>query len=521
MTHDDLDCIEALHEGRLDDRRAAAWAARLGADPVLRRAVAAELRLANALRAIASDGPTRATTAARRSLALITADRDSQRARTVATVMARTRLPAWRRPWFWRTAAGLAAAAILTLVVLLPAAPQAQRSDAIIAWAGERAMALGDGIDAGSLRFADGSTVELAAGGSLRLAGDARRKRVELAQGSLSAAISPQGPGEGFAVAIPQGEVSVLGTRFRIEAGAAASLVRVDEGRVALRAGGESVTVGAGGAALATEGRVLPLPAAWTDRRPLGRWVLSGASQDGVLTAGNPNGWLHDPTLAASTDLPARLDAEAARIAALLSGIGAQGIILYGIEGAAAQVHAGFVGDPRRLPDLAPDFDARADAVFAALRRAGLAVGISITPWRLVQRDGRLVQEADPATAAAELEAKVAYARQRWGCTLFYINVASPGLAPGRHLPDLAVQLVASRHPQALFIVEDATPGQALAAAPQVLGTSPAPPGRACVRLPWNGSGAGGAALAQARAAGDIISVDVLGADQLEELTAP
>jgi ferric-dicitrate binding protein FerR (iron transport regulator) len=523
MTRDDLDCLEALHDGRLDEARSAAWAARLAADPGLRREVAAELRLANGLRVLAGDGPARATAAARRSLALITADRDSQRAQVVARVMTRTQRPLWRRPWLWISTAGLAAAASLALL-LLPTAPtptghQETRQDATLAWAGARPLALGDGLDGGSLRFADGSTVELAAGGSLRLAGDARRKRIDLAHGSLRAAISPQGPGDGFAISLPQGEASVLGTRFRIDAASAASLLQVDEGRVALRAGDESASIGAGFAALAVDGRVLPLPAPWSDRRPIGRWVISGAGQEGVLAAGNPNGWLHDPTVD-SGNLGARLDAETTRIATLLKRIGAQGIVVYGIEGAAAQPGAGFVGDPRRLADLAPEFEARADAIFATLRQAGLTVGLSVTPWRLVQRDGRLVQEADPATAAAELEAKVTYARQRWDCRLFYINVASPGLKPGS-LPDLAVQVLAARHPQALFIVEDATPGQALAAAAQVLGTDPAPPGRACVRLPWNGPGAGDAALAQARAAGDIISVDVLADDQVAGLGVP
>ena len=520
MNHDDLDCIEAHHEGRLDARRAAIWAERLAADPTLCRMVAAELRLANGLRALAGDAPAQATAAARRSLALITADRDSKRTQVVARVMARTRRPVWRRPWFWVSAAGLAAAASLALLVMPNAATPTGRPDATLAWAGARPLAQGDGINGGSLRFADGSTLELAAGGSLSLAGDARRKRVELAHGGLSAVISPQGPGDGFAVGIPQGEASVLGTRFRIDAASAASLLHVDEGRVALRAGDETASFGPGESAIAADGHVLALPPPWSDRRPIGRWVLSGSGQEGVLSTVNPNGWLHDPTLAAGR-LSAQLDAETTRIATVLNRIGAQGVVLYGIEGAAAQVGAGFVGDPRRVADLAPEFDARADAIFAALRRTGLTAGISVTPWRLVQRDGRLVQEADPATAAAELEAKVAYARRRWDCTLFYINVSSPGLAPGNHLPDLAVQLLAARHPQALFIVENATPGQALATAPQVLGADPAPPGRACVRLPWNGPGAGAAALAQARAAGDIISVDVLANDHVADLSGP
>lgn len=510
MTSDDCALLEAFHEGRLDEAAATAWAAHLDADPLLRREIAAEVRLANGLRALVQSGSDQAaaTTAARRSLELLAADSESRRRLTVARVLSRTRRRSWLGRWPW-----MVAAASLLAVVLVTFHASTTGS-ATVAWCGDRALVPGDRIDGGQLRYADGSRIDLADGSRLTLAGDGVRKRVLLDQGNLLAAITPQGPAGGFSVTTPHGDATVVGTRFRIQTDSRSALLQVDEGSVALRAQDTSRTIAAGGAALAVDGQVLPLPPPWTDRRPIGRWVISGTGVGGRLSGTNPNGWLHDPTITGE-GLASRLAAETARIGQLSQRLGAQGVIIYGIEGAAAQLNAGFVGDPRRLPTLAADMEPHADAIFVRLRQAGLAVGISITPWRLVERDGRLVQLADPATALTELESKVGYAQRRWGCTLFYLNVSSPGVAPGHHLPDLAVQMLAARHPEILFIIENATPGQALAAAPQVLGSGSALPGRVCVRLPWNGAGSGPAAMARAKAEGDIIGIDMLAIDQV------
>ncbi len=83
-----------------------------------------------------------------------------------------------------------------------------------------------------------------------------------------------------------------------------------------------------------------------------------------------------------------------------------------------------FVGDPRKLPQLAPEMDAIADEVFKVFSDAGLRTGICIRPSRIVRQQATTPWRHDfmGFDPVAEMAGKIAYAKRRWGCTLFYVD---------------------------------------------------------------------------------------------------
>lgn len=512
MTRDDLDQFERWCDGTLTGAALADWTTRLAANPRLLAEIAAEARLVKRMRVLCEAPDQRlaaARVAATRTRGLLAADSPSHRQRVVSEVMAQAR-PRTRR-WWLAAAAGLgtAAAASLMLLVWLP-------TGTAVAWADGVAVAPGEiPAQVRSLRFRDGSTLTIAPDSRVLLGDDPQRKTLTLTTGALAAVVTPQGDTGGFVITTPQGEARVVGTRLSITQVEDSTLLRVDEGRVALRSGDTAVEIAGGGRGLAADGRAVELPPAWRDRRPLGRLVLSQPPGPGP----NTNGWLFDGQLdPRSPAFTQRMTAHIDQALVHLKSIDAQGLLLYTVEGGAIQPGAGFVGDPRRVVDLAPEFDAIADGLFARIRAAGLASGVTVTPWRLVQQGGRWIQVADPATAEAELSAKIAYAEQRWGCTLFYVNVASPGLPAGIRVPSAALRAVAMRYPQVLLVVENAGPADALIAGVQVLGTATASAGAVNVRLPWFGANPDAAAVQRWRAAGEILMIDAAQAEQARAL---
>ncbi len=86
-------------------------------------------------------------------------------------------------------------------------------------------------------------------------------KRLELARGTLEAAVVPQPAGKPFTISTPHAEATVVGTALRLSVSAAETRLEVTEGRVRLkrRSDGKSVDVIAGHVAMAAPG--VPLAA--------------------------------------------------------------------------------------------------------------------------------------------------------------------------------------------------------------------------------------------------------------------
>jgi hypothetical protein len=93
------------------------------------------------------------------------------------------------------------------------------------------------------------------------------------------------------------------------------------------------------------------------------------------------------------------------------------------------------------------------DAYFEKFRAAGLRVGVCIRPQDVKMVDGKPVhQAADDEQAVQILQKKIAYAKDRWGCTLFYVD--STATAGRSFYPDV-FRAVAQAHPDVLLIPEN------------------------------------------------------------------
>ena len=191
----------------------------------------------------------------------------------------------------------------------------------------------------------------------------------------------------------------------------------------------------------------------WPDRRPIG--VLDLAS-DYFSSPTNPRGWFNDKTLdVTGPGGPQRfrkaLDDYTDRSIAVLKRAGAQGVIVWDLEGEQYPHKITYIGDPRLLGRLAPEMDLAADEFFRRLRNAGFRVGVTIRPQQLVFGDDGQPRQKNVLDINKLLLEKIDYARARWGATLFYVDSND-----GFFRPDEIWQLrrVAEERPDILLIPE-------------------------------------------------------------------
>jgi hypothetical protein len=249
----------------------------------------------------------------------------------------------------------------------------------------------------------------------------------------------------------------------------------------------------------------------WPDRRPIARWMISEGSHN---SATNPRGYLWDPTIHVSdqtnfnililnktSDIINRMNAMTPR---------PQGILMWDLEGQEFYQSFTYVGNPNELHNLAPEMDAVADQMFAKFRNAGYKVGITLRASTF--RTGHtLPVPCTSATSSAThdifiktnavypyrgyvcsapdtwklagtrlpnhqqiinndnsiidiLEAKIAYAKQRWGVTMFYID--STVYSDGSSFSFKIIRQLQKDFPDTLVIPENETLGMWGAAAP-------------------------------------------------------
>jgi hypothetical protein len=198
---------------------------------------------------------------------------------------------------------------------------------------------------------------------------------------------------------------------------------------------GVVILLAAGVAALAGEQVVKDFPPTfdWPDRRPIGTIFLAKPNQDWPA---NPRGYLDDPKMDVHTDagkaqLRKRLLETADRCIRNLKDVGAQGMLVWDIEGEEKNTGT-YLGDPRFLPKGMPEMDAVADEFFKKFRDAGLRTGVCIRPSRIIFKDPKNPKKypwingpyghIDDQPPVDTLADKIAYAKKRWGCTLFYMD---------------------------------------------------------------------------------------------------
>jgi DNA-directed RNA polymerase subunit RPC12/RpoP len=197
----------------------------------------------------------------------------------------------------------------------------------------------------------------------------------------------------------------------------------------------------------------MPVRVHWPDHRPIGVLFLASNFHS---SATNPRGWFNDPGLdVTGPDGPQRFRKAlldyADRSIAILKRTGAQGAIVWDLEGEQFPHKISFIGDPRLLDRLAPEMVPVADEFFGRLRSAGLKVGLTIRPQQLVFDAGGLPRQTEVLNLKRSLLAKIDYARKRWGATLFYVD--SNG---GIRRPDEAWQFrrLVEQRPDILLIPE-------------------------------------------------------------------
>jgi len=188
----------------------------------------------------------------------------------------------------------------------------------------------------------------------------------------------------------------------------------------------------------------------WPDRRPIGMLMLASVAHRSKT---NPRGWFNEPKIDVTTtegraDFRKRALDYARRAVRVLKGMNAQGAVVWDIEGQELPHPTSYIGDPRLAKTLAPEMDEVADEFFKVLRDAKLRTGVCIRPtqvffdknkgqWRhnagndgAESIGGSYYQNLRPRDLAfwkffpvvERLSDKIAYAKQRWGCTLFYID---------------------------------------------------------------------------------------------------
>jgi hypothetical protein len=206
-----------------------------------------------------------------------------------------------------------------------------------------------------------------------------------------------------------------------------------------------------------------PLQVHWEDRRPIGAIFLASS---GINVATNPRRWIMnegkiDVTTgegkAAFREALIKLADNSIKV---LKDANAQGMITWDPEGQEF-LESCYYGDPRLTPLLAPETEVKSDQGMTAIdeyfdrfRRAGLKVGVCLRPQQITMVDGKPVQgAADDQHAGELLKDKLAYAKKRWGCTLFYID--STVVATGESLDPDVFKAVADAYPDVLLIPEN------------------------------------------------------------------
>jgi len=199
--------------------------------------------------------------------------------------------------------------------------------------------------------------------------------------------------------------------------------------------------------------KAFPYELKWPDRRPIAQCVLSSSGQG---WKGNPRGWHHGmrrpdkldiATEAGKEIFKKHLPAYADQVVAIGKEMNAQGVIVWDVEGQEQPHMISYLGDPRSLPaemrlPVGEGKDAKpvVDVFFDRLRKAGLRTGICIRPQRpmraIYDKKVSQVSWVNRRKRFGNLSAKIAYARKRWGCTLFYLDsdvvwYGDPAAIPG------------------------------------------------------------------------------------------
>jgi hypothetical protein len=226
-----------------------------------------------------------------------------------------------------------------------------------------------------------------------------------------------------------------------------------------------------------------PMLLRWPDRRPMGMVFMSHPYKQWKT---NPRGYnfglgeKHDVfTEQGLETFGKQLMQYADTCIANLKAADAQGVIIWNLEGEERPHAVSYVGDPRMLSVAAPEMERFADAFMAKFRDAGFKTGLTIRPTEFFDateygQPGQPAAQLPPGTPrnwrhrevkdpVALMSDKIAYAKKRWGTTIFYLDSNVFGndwlkLPPNANIPWVMptnmLEAVHRQHPDCLVIPE-------------------------------------------------------------------
>jgi hypothetical protein len=246
-------------------------------------------------------------------------------------------------------------------------------------------------------------------------------------------------------------------------------------------AGTPATTVAAD--AYASWAKTWPAQLSWPDRRAIGTvYLASSPTGPANLPGGYPNNprrYFNDSnaydfdvtTAAGLIAFQHRMLQQAQQNVINMRALGAQGSITWDIEGEQYPQATSYVCSPDEIAQAAPEMESVVadpqssyvgmkldDAYFKTMTDAGFKIGVCIRPQQFtINPDGSATQVTLPAAAvAAQLQRKIAYAHDRWGARLFYID-SSVDQYGGAFDPSI-LQQVAAAFPDSLLIPEETYP---------------------------------------------------------------
>ncbi|MEI6520974.1 MAG: HEAT repeat domain-containing protein [bacterium] len=209
---------------------------------------------------------------------------------------------------------------------------------------------------------------------------------------------------------------------------------------------------------------------AWKDRRPIAQYFIS---QGQFVTKDNPSGYLNKEvnvsTLEGKEAFRKLLMESADRWVGILKENNAQGMIVWDLEGY-SQAGMVYVGDPRVLPEYAPEMDVVAEEFFKKFVDAGIRTGVTIRPNRIFRIEGEAAiakwgkwgyNYQRQSKVVSELSSMITYAKRRFGCTIFYMDSNSyttddskDGFTPSAIITAAMLKELRILHPDVLIIPE-------------------------------------------------------------------
>jgi hypothetical protein len=201
----------------------------------------------------------------------------------------------------------------------------------------------------------------------------------------------------------------------------------------------------------------------WPDRRPILRLFFNGGlpPDQALANLRNP-----ESTALPSPDAKFR-DFVLGRIKTCVEAAkaaNAQGVLLWDLEGNTFPHPVTYIGDPQLIGLFNPQMEMVIDEGIEMLKQAGLRVGVTVRPSHIVyskEKNTVVHSHTDAKDPFLELDAKIAHAKKRWSCTLFYVDTnyfwrqyGSEKKWQSGALPPELWQRLHNKYPDTLFIPE-------------------------------------------------------------------